>query len=238
MIDFHSHIIPGIDDGSRSVEETFNMIDDAKNAGFTDIIMTSHFMTHSYEPTTSEILVWKEKLQEVLNSKNIDITLHSGMEVYISSQLKELLKENKLLTIGGSNYLLIEFPLRSLVNYWDYSLYILQSMSIIPIIAHPERYGYVQDNPGLIDDFIEKGALIQCNYGSIIEEYGKRAKHLMKTMLKNHQVHFLGSDCHRQDGVYTKIPKAVEKIKKIIGEDEFLELSTLNPRKVLNNEKW
>ena len=237
MIDLHSHIIPGVDDGSRSVEETFNMINEAKNAGFSNIILTSHFMTHSYEPSKEEILIWKEKLQEILNTKNIDINLYSGMEVYISSQMRELINENKLLTLNGSRYLLMELPLRAPVNYWEHTLYLLQSLKITPIIAHPERYGYVQDNPELVQEYIDNGALIQCNYGSILELYGKRAKQTLKMLLKKHQVHFLGSDCHRQESIYTKIPKAVQKIKKIIGEDEFLEISTKNPSKVLNNEE-
>jgi len=175
-------------------------------------------------------------LQEILHNKGINIYLHTGMEIYISSQIKELINENKILTLNGSRYLLMELPLGAPVNYWEHTLFILQSLNIKPILAHPERYGYVQDNPDLIDKYIENGALIQSNYGSILELYGKRAKHLMKIMLKKHQIHFLGSDCHRQDSIYTKIPKAVEKIKKIIGEEEFFKISTINPNKVLNDE--
>jgi protein-tyrosine phosphatase len=238
MIDMHSHIIPTIDDGSKSVQETFNMIKEAKESGFTDIIMTSHFLLDYYEPTPQEIILWKEKLQEILESKSIDLTLHSGMEIYISNKLEELIKENKVLTLSDSGYMLIELPLSTTVNYLDHILFTLQSLSIKPIIAHPERYKCVQDDPDLVQEFIDKGALIQCNYGSILDLYGKNAKQVVKTLLKRNQVDFLGSDCHKEKTIYTIIPKAVKKIKKIIGDDAFYKISTENPKKVLNNEKW
>lgn len=238
MVDMHAHIVPGVDDGSSSVEETFNMINEAKEAGFTDIFLTSHFMTHYYEPNTQELIIWKEKLQEILDNKNIDIKLHSGMEVYISNRMQELIEENKLLTLGNSRYLLMELPLSTSVNYLDYVLFFLESVSIKPILAHPERYKVIQENPNLVSDYLNKGALIQCNYGSILGLYGSRAKKTLKKLLKNGQVNFLGSDCHKQESVYKKIPDAIKKIKKIIGEDEFYKLSTTNPKKVLNNEEW
>lgn len=238
MIDMHSHIIPTVDDGSRSVQETFNMINEAKKSGFTDIIMTSHFLLDYYEPTAQEIVFWKNKFQEVLESKNIDVTLHSGMEIYITNKLEELIKEKKILTLGNSRYMLIELPLSTIVNCLDYILYFLQSISIKPIIAHPERYKCVQDDPEIVQDFIDKGALIQCNYGSILELYGKKAKQTVKMLLKRNQVDFLGSDCHKEKTIYPIIPQAIKKIIKIVGDNNFYKISTLNPQKVLNNEEW
>ena len=238
MVDMHSHIIPGIDDGSKSVEETFNMIAEAKKVGFTDVILTSHFLTHYYEPTAGEIILWKNKLQEIINNKKIGVKLHSGMEIYISNKIEELIKEKKLLTLANSRYMLMELPLSSTVNYFDYVIYFLQSISVQLILAHPERYKNVQENPEIIQDYIDKGALIQCNYGSILGLYGAVAKKTMKILLKNNQVDFLGSDCHREKTIYSIIPEAVKKIKKIVGEKEFYKLSTQNPKKVIEDEEW
>ena len=238
MIDFHSHIIPGVDDGSKSVEETYNLILEAKEAGFTDIIMTSHFTSHYYEPKPYELKLWKEKLQELIKIKEIDINLHSGMEVYVSNRLEELIKNEKLLTIADSKYILIELPINASINYLDNILYILDTFGLKLILAHPERYIYVQDNPSIIDDYISKGILLQCNFGSIIGQYGKNAEHIIKRMLKNGQVDFLGSDCHRENTVYKTIPEAVRKIKSLIGEEEFNKIAVLNPKKVLDNKEW
>ena len=214
MIDMHSHIIPGIDDGAENVEETFNMIKEAKEVGFTDIVLTSHYLTHYYEPDASELLFWKTKIQEVLDKKNINVKLYCGMELYISNSIKELFHEKKVLTINESRYLLMELPLATSVNYLEHVLYFLDTINITPILAHPERYKCVQENPELIDDYLEKGVLIQCNYASIVGLYGKKAKKIIKYLLKNHKVHFLGSDCHKQKSIYTLIPTAIKKIKK------------------------
>lgn len=237
MIDVHSHIIPGVDDGSKSIEDTFNMILEAKEIGFTDIMMTSHYMTHNYEPTTQELTIWKEKLQKLLKTKNVNVKLHCGMEIYVTNQIEDLLKEKKLLTLGESRYLLMELPINCSINYLDYVVYYLQANSIQLILAHPERYIYVQNNPNLINEFIDKGILIQCNYASIIGLYGKKAQKTMKKILKRNQVHFLGSDCHEPNTTYKQIPQAIKKIKKIIGEDKFYKISTENPKKILNNEE-
>lgn len=238
MIDMHSHIIPSIDDGSKSVQETFDMIKEAEKIGFTDIIMTPHFLLDYYEPTPQEIIFWRNKLQEVLENQNINLNLHSGMEVYILNKLEDFIKENKILTLGKSRYLLIELPLSTTVNYLDHILFALQSIGIKPIIAHPERYKCVQDEPDLVQDYIDKGALIQCNYGSILDLYGKNAKKTVKILLKRNQVDFLGSDCHKEKTVYTIMPQAIKKIKKIIGDKEFYKISTENPKKVLENQEW
>lgn len=93
MIDVHSHIIPNVDDGARSVEETFNILKEAKAVGFTDVILTSHFLLNYYETDAQELIFWKDKLQEVLDQRGPNIKLHSGMEIYISNQIEELMQK-------------------------------------------------------------------------------------------------------------------------------------------------
>ena len=194
MIDIHSHIIPNVDDGARSVEETFNILKEAQEAGFTDVILTSHFLLNYYETNAQELIFWKEKLQEVLKKQGTKINLHSGMEIYITNQMEELLENKKILTLANSRYMLIELPLATNVKYFDYVVYYLEAKGIKPIIAHPERYKCVQKDPDIVEEYIEKGCLIQCNYGSIVNLYGREAEKTIKTILKKNQVHFLGSD--------------------------------------------
>ena len=238
MIDIHSHIIPNVDDGARSVEETFNILKEAQEAGFTDVILTSHFLLNYYETNAQELIFWKEKLQEVLDQRGPNIKLHSGMEIYISNQMEELMQKNKLLTLANSRYMLIELPIASNVQYLDYVIYYLEAKGIKPIIAHPERYKCVQKDPDIVEEYIEKGCLIQCNYGSIVNLYGREAEKTIKTLLKRNQVHFLGSDVHRENGTYLIILDAIKKIRKIIGENKINEITTINPKKILQNEEW
>lgn len=238
MIDIHSHIIPNVDDGARSVEETFNILKEAQEAGFTDVILTSHFLLNYYETNAQELIFWKEKLQEVLKKQGTKINLHSGMEIYITNQMEELLENKKILTLANSRYMLIELPLATNVKYFDYVVYYLEAKGIKPIIAHPERYKCVQKDPDIVEEYIEKGCLIQCNYGSIVNLYGREAEKTIKTLLKRNQVHFLGSDVHRENGTYLIILDAIKKIKKIIGENKINEITTINPKKILQNEEW
>lgn len=238
MIDIHSHVIPNVDDGARSVEETFNILKEAQEAGFTDVILTSHFLLNYYETNAQELIFWKEKLQEVLKKQGTKINLHSGMEIYITNQMEELLENKKILTLANSRYMLIELPLATNVKYFDYVVYYLEAKGIKPIIAHPERYKCVQKDPDIVEEYIEKGCLIQCNYGSIVNLYGREAEKTIKTLLKKNQVHFLGSDVHRENGTYLIILDAIKKIRKIIGENKINELTTINPKKILQNEEW
>lgn len=238
MIDIHSHIIPNVDDGARSVEETFNILKEAQEAGFTDVILTSHFLLNYYETNAQELIFWKEKLQEVLKKQGTKINLHSGMEIYITNQMEELLENKKILTLANSRYMLIELPLATNVKYFDYVVYYLEAKGIKPIIAHPERYKCVQKDPDIVEEYIEKRCLIQCNYGSIVNLYGREAEKTIKTLLKKNQVHFLGSDVHRENGTYLIILDAIKKIRKIIGENKINEITTINPKKILQNEEW
>lgn len=236
MVDIHSHLIPNVDDGSRSVEDTFIMFEEAKKAGFTDIILTSHYLTDYYENKPDVLIFWKDKLQEVLNKSSKGLTLHSGMEVYISEEINKLIEDKKILTLADSKYMLIELPMTTDVKYLDYVIFLLESKQIKFVLAHPERYKSVQKNPKIIEEYVEKGCLIQCNYGSILGQYGKDAKNALKYLLKNNLVHFMGSDCHRKNGIYLDVPKAIKKIEKIIGKEKLYEITTLNPKKIINNE--
>lgn len=238
MIDIHTHLIPNIDDGSNSVDYTFKAFEEAEKAGFTDIILTSHYLTDYYESKPEELCFWKDKLQEILESKNQKLKLHSGMEIYISEKLDELLKERELLTLADSKYILIELPMQTNIAYLDHIIYLLESIGMKLIIAHPERYKNVQKNPSLVEEYIEKGCLIQCNYGSILGYYGKEPKSTIKHLLKKNLVHFMATDCHKNCEIYSSIQKAIKKIEKILGKEKTYEITTSNAQKILNNENW
>ena len=232
MIDFHSHILPGIDDGSRSIEQTIRMLKEAKEAGFTKIISTSHYIEGYYESDEAERT---ELLNEV--QKNISgIELYLGNEIYITNNMIDLIQNKQASTINNSKYVLFEFPLSAKSMNDKEVVYRLIENGFVPVIAHPERYSYVQDNPEYIEELAEMGALFQANYGSIIGMYGKKAEKTLKKLLKNDLIRFFGSDSHRIDQVYTKMPKILKKLHKVLSDEEIEEFTVINPQKVLNNE--
>lgn len=237
MIDFHTHIIPNIDDGSRSVEETFNLIKEAKEAGFEGIILTSHYIENYYETETSERDIWVKAISDSLKNKGIETDLYLANEIYISDNMMDLLINGKASTINNTSYVLFEMPLNvEPMNLYDV-IYSLQGNKLIPVLAHPERYSFIQKEPELVYDLIEKGVLMQANYGSILGQYGEKAEIIVKKFLEANMIHFLGSDVHRQNTIYKRIPQALDKIKDIVGEQKLEELTTINPKLVLGNKR-
>lgn len=237
MIDFHTHIIPNIDDGSRSVEETFNLIKEAKEVGFEGIVLTSHYIENYYETDVPERDIWVKAISDTLKTKGIEINIYIGNEIYLSENIMKLLMDGKASTINNTCYVLFEMPLNAEpMNLYDV-IYSLQENKIIPVLAHPERYSFVQKEPEIIYDLIQKGVLMQANYGSIIGQYGEKAKMIVKKFLENNMIHFLGSDVHRQNSIYKKIPQAIEEIRKVIGDEKLEQLTTTNPKLALSNKK-
>ena len=237
MIDFHTHIIPNIDDGSRSIEETFNLIKEAKEAGFEGIVLTSHYIEDYYQTDVPERDMWVKAISENLGAKGIDIDLYLGNEVYMTENMMQLLIDGKASTINNSCYVLFEMPLNAEpMNLYDV-IYSLQENKLIPVLAHPERYSFIQKEPELVYDLIEKGVLMQANYGSILGQYGEKAEMIVRKFLENKMIHFLGSDVHRQNSIYKRIPQALEEIKEIVGEEKLREITTINPKLALENKR-
>ena len=185
MIDFHTHILPNIDDGSKSIEETFNLISEAEKAGFDGIILTSHYIEGYYETDTPEREVWLKAISENLRPKGINTNLYLANEIYLTENIMSLLEQGKASTINNTCYVLFEMPLNNEpLNLYDV-VYSLQENKLIPILAHPERYSFIQQEPELVYDLIQKGCLMQANYGSILGQYGRKAKFIVEKFFEN-----------------------------------------------------
>ena len=238
MIDVHTHILPGIDDGSKDIEETFKILREACEAGFSDVFATSHYIEGEYEfnKTDREYII--EAIMEKVAEEGLDITIHNGAEGYISNELPILIREEVVPTLGESRYVLFELPLRAKVMYTNEVINKLIQMKLIPIIAHPERYELIQDEPSIAIEWVEQGALLQSNYASIIGRYGIKAKETLLKLLDANAVHFLGTDNHKSNSIYTRMEEIKKEFRRKIGRDKFYELSETNPRCILNNEEF
>lgn len=235
MIDFHSHILPNIDDGSTSIGETINLIEEASKVGFTGIISTSHYIQGYYEFDCYERNQLLDIVQNKMQSGNLELYL--GSEIYFSSEIIDLIKDKKASTINNTRYLLFELPMNTKPLFVKELVYELIQNGYRPIIAHPERYSYVQDEINYVRELANLGTLFQANYGSVLGMYGNDAKKTLKKLLKDDLISFLGSDVHRTGQIYPKIPKALKKINKIVSTEKLEKLTTLNAQKVLNDEE-
>ena len=238
MIDFHAHILPNIDDGSASMEESINLIKEAEQAGFTGIISTSHYLQNYYESDEEERRRILAELAEQVKMADAEAEipkLYLGSEIYISTDIVELLEEGKASTINGTNYVLFELPMNSKPLFAKEVVYKLIENGYKPIIAHPERYSYVKEDIEFVRELKSMGALFQSNYGSVIGMYGGSAKKTLKKLLKEDLISFLGSDVHAVGQIYTKVPKILRKLEKWISPEKLQELTTLNAEKVLES---
>ena len=236
MIDIHSHIIPNIDDGAQSVKETFEIFREAQKKGFTDIILTPHYIKEYYVTNTYIRKFWVKSIQETLNKLQIPIKVYVGNEIYISEDMDKLIYEKQVSCLNDSKYVLFELPMNSEIKYLDEIIFKIFNIDKVPIIAHPERYSFVKKDISIVKRLRENGVLFQGNYGSMLESYGKDAKKTLEKLLKEDLITFMASDVHRPNSIYNTIDQALEKTKQIVGEKKLKELTTINPGKVILNE--
>lgn len=234
MIDVHSHIVFGVDDGAKQIEQSIAMVQEAKKAGFSKIIVTPHYMEGYYECSKEEIA---EKIKEIQEKLPTDVQILQGNEIYITSQINCLLEESKACTLNDSQYVLFELPINAEPLNITEVVYQILEQNRIPVLAHPERYPYIQKNPNKLISLIQNGVLMQCNYGSIVGVYGKETKETIKKLLEHHMVHFLGSDVHRPNSIYPLISQAIEEIDKLVGKEKRQLITTVYPQMVLNQQQ-
>lgn len=240
MIDLHCHILPGVDDGSRNMEDTIALLKKAKNAGFDTICFTPHYAEPQYLHTKNENQEILEQVQARINEENLAIKLLLGNEIFISQNMKELFEEDKITTLGGTQYALIELPM-----FQELPQEVVQNMlepikqgGIKVVIAHPERYTYIQRNPKKISEYFDDEIIFQSNYGSIIGAYGRDAQKTIKKLLKEKAIHYFSSDVHHVSRCfYDDFEVIKKKMLKVVDEEYFEILTETNPRLVIENKE-
>ncbi len=234
MIDIHCHLMPSVDDGSKDLDESLSMFENAITSGVTDIILTPHYIKGTkYSIKNEGKAKITEILREALRRAGMDVNIYYGNEVYIDDRLPELIASGEVATLAGSKYLLLELPVAAEDNNAGNIIFRLRSNGIIPIIAHPERYTYFQQHPEKVDKYLELGCLLQGNYMSLLGKYGKKAKKTLKTLLKEDKITFLSSDIHHKHNDY-HIPEAEKAVLKIVkDEDKVQKLFIENAERII-----
>lgn len=229
IVDIHSHILPGIDDGSKNIEMTLEMLRNAERDGTKEIVATPHYLLEYGEATIEEVKVLVEGINSRLIKEDINIKIYSGQEVYFNEHIVRDYMEGNIGTINDSRYMLIEFPMHRFDKNIFETIYELQVRNIIPIIAHPERYIPFRDEPSLINDFIDEGYLFQMNAGSIEGKFGEKIKKTANLFLENNIYNFIGSDAHNIENRNTGLKNSINllnekgkdngKVNQLIFED-------------------
>ena len=231
MIDIHSHIIPGVDDGPPTMIIASQILSEASKAGVKTIIATPHYNKELHENGTVEQnfrLLQKEALQ-------YDITIKMGYEIKIHQYAAQMPDDYYQLTLGDSRYILLELPFDKVPEYTFNLLYELQLKRLIPIMAHPERCSKLAKDKHLLSDLIETGCLFQVDAASIIGINGRTTKRFVRKIITSGKVSFAASDAHEPNGYSNWYIKAYKKVQKWIGKQKADDLFIYNPESILES---
>lgn len=194
--DMHSHLIPGIDDGSPTIETSIEMIREFKAMGYQKIITTPHVMCDYYKNTPEIILGGLEKLKTELTRLNISIEIEAAAEYNLDDGLEQLIDEKKILTFGDNN-VLFELPFMQEPPNLQDIIFKFQTNGYKPILAHPERYSFWHKNLDKYKELKAKGILLQINLLSLTGHYSPEVKKIAEHLVDADLIDFVGTDCHK-----------------------------------------
>lgn len=236
MIDIHTHILFGVDDGSKNIEMSLKMARIAYNSGVDTIIATPHCMPGIYNNFAGEKLEKRFNiLKEALSDYGIPIHLRKGMEVLVTNKTEQLLEEKKLWTLNGSHYLLVEFSFDEEPLYCYEALEKIRKKGYIPVIAHPCRYYFVQADPQIVYDWYKKGYGIQINKGSLLGSFGRKEYECANRLLRHGLVSCVASDTHRSDKRTPDMEEVHDLLYSRYGGEYTYMLLEENPRRILKD---
>jgi protein-tyrosine phosphatase len=237
MIDLHAHILPDVDDGPKTLEESIAMMYQAQADGIHEIVATPHTLNGVYTTTPETIQQKIDQLHDEMKKNDISVTIYPGMEIHICDDLHSRIENKRLISMNHSRYVLVELPAPLIPPQFKEIIFQLRLKGYYPILAHPERNFAVQKDPDIVYDFIEWGVFMQLTAVSVTGFFGGRIKKICKQMLQNRLVHFLASDAHSPDNRPPVLSEAYHKCEKILNDHkEALALIESNPKKVLENK--
>ena len=230
MIDIHNHLLYGVDDGSKSIELSIEVLKDLVQAGITDIILTPHYIPYSnYSNPRSDNLERLEKLKREAQRNNISINLYLGNEIFIDDSIYDLLEKNVISSLNNTNYILVELPMSGEFSGYQEIFKFLMNKGYKIVLAHPERYITFQDDYSKAVELDEMGVYFQSNLDSLVGKYGPRAEALVKRLLKDNRISFLSTDIHQKKHDYDKWKEAKKIALEYVTEDVYNTLVKGNP---------
>lgn len=239
MIDIHAHILPGMDDGAEDTYEMLQMAQQAVSSGVKAIVATPHcnlpgLYQNYYDKNYAEQF---HRARKVLNDAGIPLHLYAGMEVFVTPDLPDLIRERKILTLNGGNYILLEFAFDEEETYANDMLEKITKLGLIPVIAHPERYEFLHANPNIARLWKQKGYVLQANKGSFMGRFGNYAYNMAYQLLEQDLYSVIASDCHSH---LRRTPQMTNVYKELSSRYSTTQLKVLfedNPYRICANQK-
>jgi protein-tyrosine phosphatase len=235
FIDIHTHILPGVDDGARTLEESLALLDVARQSGTRALVLTPHYRG-KYKTCTPGLL--REQfslLQEAAGQKFPELQLYLGQEIFFETDIPDALSAGRILLLNGSHYVLLEFSPGSLRSQIIRGVSETVLSGCTPIIAHAERYSIFRKDSTLVDEVLHMGALIQLNADSILGSHGFGVKHCCHKLLRQGKAHFIASDAHDLTHRTPQLRECFLHIHKKFGQEYAARLFSENALAVINH---
>jgi protein-tyrosine phosphatase len=235
LIDLHSHILPGVDDGARSLDESLEMGRIAASEGIEVMACTPHFMPGLYDNTAPDIRQRIAQLNDEFSQHDIDVALVVGSDAHMRPDFVNCLRDGSILTLHDSRYVLFEPPHIVMPQRLDDLLFNIQASGYVPVLTHPERLKWIEQGYDAVLEFAKSGVMIQLTAGSMTGRFGKRAAYWSQRMLADGIVSIIATDCHNLDSRPPHLVKAFEMAQSELGDDEGLNLVLRRPALILEN---
>lgn len=221
MIDMHSHILPGTDDGPKDISESLKMCDIALDDGIKTFVATPHNLNGVYKNGRKAVIDCLGRFNRVIRRKGKNIAVLPGSDTYMGTELLTEIEKNNVMTINdGGKFLLLELPSFFISEQVKQQIFKLKLMGITAVITHPERNNTLMEDTDVLHDFIQAGVLVQITAGSITGDFGSEAKKNALLLLKLNMAHILASDAHNASSRPPVLSKAVHMVSDEIGAED------------------
>jgi tyrosine-protein phosphatase YwqE len=197
--DMHSHLIPGIDDGSASMDDTIVMLAKFESLGYKKVVTTPHIMSDYFRNSPETILPALDEVRNVASKMNLNIEIEAAAEYYFDETLLNKLKNKEELLSFGDKHVLFEFSFHSKPSHTEELIFEFLTQGYQPVLAHFERYAWLEGSIDLAYQLRDKGVNIQMNFGSLGGHYGPMVQKQAEALVDNNLVDFAATDCHRID---------------------------------------
>ena len=238
MIDTHLHILPGIDDGPETLQESLALAEVLVQEGIRVAVATPHYNDEFVHSSAAEVQGRVYELQRELDRHNIPLRVFAGHEALIQPGLVEDIQAGRIATLNGSRYLLLELWNSTWLPQSERAIFELRAYGFVPILAHTERYRAFQKDPARLAALRRQGVLAQLTASSLIGMQGNSARLCAETLLKKGLIHCIGSDAH---GLHKRPPRVTDGLRRaieLVGHECVYQMVEKWPAAITNNEEY
>lgn len=235
MIDIHNHVLPAVDDGAESLQVSLEMLDAAVSVGIRTIVATPHLAGRPDPDYTDAVR--RAFDQVVPHARERGIALEGGFEIRLAPDIPDRLRAGERITLAGTRVALIDLPFTARPHFADDTLFAVQTSGFLPILAHPERYPDVQQNPALASELVARGIALQVNIASLAGTFGRRTQRTAEALLTLGTVHLVATDAHSAGHRMAAVPAGLRRLRDLVGEDGVRRLTIETPAMLLNGDE-